>query len=342
MLDKPENEGSLLANSDAEPTRLIMTSHSIDGTFESCPRRFEFMHGWLKAPERESNKFAADVGTAIHEGVQEWQRQLHAGKSHETASALGELALLRWWPWIGEAQRIADGGTIGLRTLGNGLLLLSAIIEHPLWNDWELVEVEGFGPAIEVPWRIVHKSLGVVTAPSGEPAYFATQGKIDFILRHKRLGTYRIWDIKTTEKALPAHDAAFRFSGQAGQYGLVLDHALGLNWEQNGLDITYLIAMFDADGPVVYPLTYKLDPEEIQDSIDVKVERLLRMRAYCETGHWPRRAHGCEFYGVPCGFLDICQRRDNDFIAEWFEFETAAGRFSDYDRVYEPVWTLEA
>lgn len=325
----------------AQFAESIITSHSIDGTFESCPRRFEFLHMYMRAPEKESDAYAADVGTAIHEATQEWQRQLFRGTSHYEAERLGEIELLKFWPWQVEDNRKANSLPVGQRTLGNALLLLNLIYESPIWVEWELVSIEGFGPAIEVPWRIVHRSLGLIPMPYNKSGYFCTQGKIDFILRHKKTGKYRVVDLKTTEKNLPAHNAAFRFSGQAGQYGMVLDHALGLDWEHNGLDVTYVIIHF-ADELTVYPIDYHLDLDEVRDAIDVKLERLNRMKNYALSGHWSRRAHGCEFFGVPCGFLDICQRRDRDFVERWFEFEIASGRFKEYKRVYDPIWVLEA
>jgi len=143
------------------------------------------------------------------------------------------------------------------------------------------------------------------------------------------------------EKSLPSHDAAFRFSGQVGQYGIVLDHALGLDWQRNGLSVTYLLAVFD-ENLTVYPLTYDMDPDEISDSVAVKMDRMQRMKQYAMQDYWPRRAHGCDFYGVPCGFLDICKRRDKKFIESWFEFEKVSGRFREHRRIYDPVWVLEA
>lgn len=321
---------------------FITTSHSIDATFESCARRFEFLHVYMKAPAFESDAFAADVGTAIHEGTQEWQRRKFFGVDEASARSLGEMQFLRFWPWETEQHKQRNGGKIMPRSLGNALMMLENMFNSEFWDSWELVAIEGFGPAIEVPWRIVHKSLGLVNLPYGKRGYFVTQGKIDFILRHKKLGVYQVIDIKTTEKKAPSHNAAFRFSGQAGQYGLILSHALGIDWQHEGLDVTYLMALFEEDEQRIYPLNYHLEPEEIQDSIDVKLERLLRMRSFAERGHWPRRAHGCDFYGNPCGFLDICTRREPKYLEEWFEFEKHSGRFRDYKRIYEPIWILEA
>lgn len=328
------------------PDELLITSHSIDGTYESCARRFEFLHAYMSAPEYESSAFAADVGTALHEAVQEWARQLYLDPSNRRkAVEAGYVMLLRWWPWEVEDQRRADSLAIGRRTLGNAVLMYEAILNHEIWDEWELAEVEGFGPAIEVPWRIVHTSLGKVPVRRGKGikmVFIATQGKIDFILRHKRTGLYRVLDLKTTEKSKVAHDAAFRFSGQAGQYGIVLDHALGLDWVNQGLDITYLLAYFNETENEVYPIHYHLDAEEVADSIDIKVRRLNQMRDQALAEHFPRRSHGCEFYGTPCGFLDICNRRDSSFIREWLDFEEASGRFRKHERVYEPVWNLES
>jgi hypothetical protein len=297
---------------------------------------------YLKAPEFESDAWAADVGTALHEATQTWQRSLYAGVPDKQARVLGEIQLLKYWPWDVEDRRVLMKLPIGLRTMGNALLLLEAIYDSDFWQEWELVTIEGFGAAIEVPWRIVHRSLGLVKRPYDKVGYLATQGKIDFILRHRVTKRYRAVDLKTTMKQLPAHDASFRFSGQVGQYGMVLDHALNLDWEHNGLDVTYFIAMFADDGPLVYPLSYHLDPEEVSDSIHVKMERLQRMHHYATQEYWPRRAHGCDFYGRPCGFLDICARRDKKFVETWFEFEKTNDRFRDYKRIYEPIWVLEA
>lgn len=321
----------------------ITTSHSIDGTFESCARRFEFLHSYQRAPDYESDAFAADVGTALHEAIQEWQRKLFYGVDDEKARESAYLMLLKWWPWATEERRFVNKRATGNRRLETAILLLEETMNYnEFWEQWELVSIDGFGPAIEVPWRIVHKSIGVIKDAWDKSVYLATQGKIDLLMRHRTTRQYRVIDIKTTEKALPAHDAAFRFSGQGGQYAMVLGHAVGTDWETNGLDVTYLIMFFSDDGPVVYPLPYHLDPEEIEDSIRVKIERLNRMKSYADADHWPRRTHGCEFYGTPCGFLDICHRRDKPFVREWFEFEIAADRFKHYARIYDPVWTMEA
>jgi len=315
--------------------KYVVTSHSIDGTFESCPRRFEFRHIYQRVPATEPRGLAADVGTALHEATQEWTKDYDNDRS--------DLTLLRWWPWQLEAAREDSGMKDHKRSLGNALLLLDRIRRDPFWDDWEVAILPDRSHAIELPWRINHLSLGSFKHPqTGEELFLATQGKIDWILRHKReRNRYMVCDLKTTVLDEAAQQASFRFSGQAGQYGLVLAQALNLPWQEQGLEVTYLVAEFSEFGePIVSPLHHKLDPMELWESLEAKNERLDRMIRMGNKGFWPRRSHGCAFYGTPCGFLDICHRRDPDFLEDWFSFDQE--RFRKESRIYDPLWTIDA
>lgn len=315
--------------------KYFVTSHSIDGTFESCPRRFEFMYLYQRRPASEPRGLAADVGTALHEAVQEWTRT----RDLDIAS----VTLLRWWPWKLEQQRNEMGKTDHKRTIGNALLLLERIVNHPFWDEWEVAKLPDGSFAIELPWRINHISLGTIPHPvTGEPYYLATQGKIDWILQHKiQRNRFMATDLKTTILDEPAQQASFRFSGQAGHYGLVLAHAIDLPWHKLGLEVTYFVGEFGDHGePETNPLHHELEPEEVYDSIEGKNERLRRMIAMGTAKFWPRRSHGCAFYGTPCGFLDICHRRDPKWLDMWFRFDHDT--FKEESRVYEPIWTIDA
>lgn len=150
-----------------------------------------------------------------------------------------------------------------------------------------------------------------------------------------------VCDLKTTILNEVAQQASFRFSGQAGQYGLVLSAAIDHPWREQGMDVTYFVAEFGEHGlPDTNPLQYHLEPSEIYESIEAKNERLRRMISMGQSGFWPRRSHGCSFYGNPCGFLDVCHRREPDFLTQWFAAERQ--QFELERRIYEPFWTLEA
>jgi len=328
--------------------RPIVTSHSIDGTFESCPRKFEFMHVYQQLPEGGSSGFAAEVGTALHEAVQAWARlALFPGRDrkahHGIAIEEGYKVLLRWWPWTLEQVSLEDKKTgIKQRSLGEAILLFEEIVRDEFWESWELIDIGDFGLSIEVPYRIVHASLGTVPLPTGSHGYFVTQGKIDFILRNRYTGEVRVFDLKTTVKDERAHEAAFKWSGQGPGYAMILAQALDFDWKKWGLKVTYVVSNFaTADGSesaTVNLRTYEYTVEQVQDGIDLKVERLERMQKYAANDHWPRRSHGCDAFGQPCAYMGICQRRDSDFIRAWFAFEG----YQEATRIYEPIWELVA
>lgn len=328
--------------------KAIVTSHSIDGTFEYCARRFEFAHVWKRTPEGGSTGFAAEVGTALHEAVQAWARlALFPGRDRKAENPLaveaGMKALLRWWPWSLEDVSLEAGKQgIKQRSLGEAILLFEEIIGQEFWESWELISIGDFGLSIEVPWRISHASLGTFPLYGGELGFLATQGKIDFILRQRYTGEIRVFDLKTTVKDKRAHEAAYKFSGQGPNYAMVIAQALGFNWKERGLAMSYIVSNFaSADGSEdasVNLYTYTYSPAEIQDGIDLKHDRMMRMKGYAERKWWPRRSHGCDSFGNPCPFMGICPRRDEDFIAAWFAFEG----YEESSRIYEPIWELIA
>lgn len=306
----------------------LITSHSIDGTFESCPRRFEFRHVLGQVPDVDESGFAADAGTAMHEALQQWCR---TGRVED-----GYLTLMRWWPWHAEDTRLRKDS----RNFEQATLLLKMLMEDKFWDDWEVATLPSGDKAIELAYRINHHSLGTFQHPrTGRETYLADQGKIDFIVRHKRTGVLMVLDLKTTTYDESLHEAAFRFSGQGGGYGAVMSTAVGHDFRQHGIRVCYLLAEFGPLGPVVRPFEYEISPDEVEDFIITKRLRLERMLAFARADYWPRRQHGCVFYKTPCGYLDVCHRRDKKFLLDWFAAES--DRFKFKERIYEPYWILE-
>lgn len=315
--------------------RYLVTSHSIDGTYENCPKRFMFRHLYEQIPVSEPRGLAADVGTALHEAVQDWTK-------HGDLDRAGQI-LLYWWPWDLEEKREAAGLKDYKRTLGNALLLLEEITKSTIWDEWEVAILPDGQPAIELAWRINHISLGSFKHPvDGGETFLATQGKIDWIMRHRvQRNRYMPLDLKTTIMNEEAQAASFRFSGQAGQYGIIVSHAIGKDWATDGLEVCYLVAEFSEHGaPEVIPYHYQLESIEVLESIEAKNDRLRRQLHNATTGFWPRRSHGCAFYQTPCGFLDVCHRSEPDFLWRWFE--SNRDKVKSESRIYEPYWVIDA
>lgn len=320
---------SQLISQPSPEREYLVTSHSIDGTFESCARRFEFRHVAGVIPDIEDSGFAADAGTAIHEALQDWARH---GRNLEKAY----LTLAKWWPWKVEDERLRQDA----RNFGNAILMLDALVQHEFWDEWEVASLPDGTSAIELAFRINHHSLGSFLHPrTGKSTFLATQGKVDFILRNKVDGRLMVMDLKTTILGEDAHEAAFRFSGQAGQYGMVLSVAVGHDFRKYGLEVCYFIADFEPTGPKCKPFIYELSADEVEDSIAAKNDRLDRMLKYARQQWWPRKSHGCNFFQKPCGFLEVCHRRDYEFLIPWF---SADSRFKFKERIYEPYWILDA
>lgn len=334
-----------LIDVDGVMAKPIVTSHSIDGTFGFCPRKFEFAHVYLQVPDSSAVGMAAEVGTALHEAVQAWAKVYLAPGATQTedlnrqAMAAGLLALAQWWPWVGESiafkeKRLASKQ----RSLPRATALFFRIIDHPFWKEYELATMKDGSAAIEIPWRIIHRSLGTAKDAMGVDRVLVTQGKIDFVLRHKASGKLRVWDLKTSNKANEMIDASYRFSGQAIGYTIVVAGAVGFDWSGTGIDVTYLTCSF-VDFQVT-PHSYHMSPEEVDDYLRTRNLILGQMMTHLRDGWWPRRQHGCDNFMSACHYMDVCHRRDARFISAWFEGDDIP--FAERPRIYEALWTFNA
>ena len=320
----------------------LTTSYSIVETFESCPRRFEFAHvyGYQLALSAQKT-YAADVGTALHEAIQAWaaiRLMADRGIGREVeAEEAGLMALLRWWPWVGEILETPE--KLAVRSLSRAIMIFYTVIESQWWDQWEVL-VDGDGkPAIEIAWKITHASIEGFIDHDGHQRQFVTQGKIDFILRHRHTGEIRVVDIKTTTDAPRTMDAKFRFSGQATGYATVVAAVVGHDWREHGLKATYLCCPFGtADSlPEMTPVTHAYSPADIQGLIADNTLRFRRMREYGNLGRWPRRASGCISFGSTCAYYNICHRDDSEFIKNWLDFTEV---IQPRERIYDAQWML--
>lgn len=296
-----------------EGVRLIYTSHSIDNVFDGCARKFEFLNVWEKRPPRESG-FAAQVGTAMHEGLGAWLIARAEGKTEQQATQAGFMALLKWYPWDEEYEQATQ-----IRGIDKTIALFYALIRSHEWDDWELLRVEEYGWAVEIPFVIIHKSIGVFRIKNtGEDAMLATQGKIDFVLQHRRTRAIRTWDLKNTILDANLVRSEYTYSGQQTGYGQVVQAMLGLE-SPTAFDIVYIVARFSAtEVPQIQVVPIAKTDEDIEDYWGAKFDRLMRMRNYAERGWFPRRNGSCNSWNHECSCFDICHTRDNDTIRLWY------------------------
>lgn len=311
------------------PVKFITTSHSVDNLFDYCARKFEFATMYDKRPDRDSG-FAADVGTALHEGLQRYVLLRNAGENEQHCVEQAYLTLLQWYPFADERDQHT-----GVRSFDNTNLMLYKLMRWEGWDDWELVQVDGFGWGIEIPFRIRHESIGsFVSKNTGETCMLATQGKIDFVLRHKKTGVIATLDLKTTIVSEDLVEAEYKHSGQQVGYSQVIQHLLGE--VLNEFDVYYLVAHFRSDDePKIHLVKIEKDSDAIDDYWLGKIERLMRMRYYAEAGWFPRTNGGCHSWNKQCSFFKICQKRDYSVIQRWFDTE-----LTDPIRLYDYVIDL--
>lgn len=291
----------------------ILMSHTISNLANYCMRKFELMFMFGNRPARESG-YAADVGTALHNGTQTYLIALADGHDHTAAEAKGFIEFLKAFPFDLEQEQKSQS-----RSFENAVLLLTNLFESPIWDEWELVQVDGHGWAVEVPFIIRHTTTpGIIHAPEyGGDHMFVTQGKIDLIMRHKVSGKIRTLDIKTTLLDERLWEGEYKFSGQQIGYTHVLNAMLGIDPES--FEVGYVIACFSGDHPRVeyYPL--EKPSEVIEDYWRTQLDTLTRIKEYIEQGWFPRRNGGCVTWSSPCNALSICSSRDHKLIKRWFE-----------------------
>lgn len=290
--------------------KLIVTSHSIDNLFDYCARKFEFAHRYERRPVFKESGYAADVGTALHRGTQAWLIARHEGLSESEARIRGAFDFMLHFPWEEEVNQ----GT-NVRSFDNCVVALEDIWARPEWNEWELVKVERGGKtawAVEVPWLMIHSSLGPVA--TGE--YLATQGTIDFIMRHKVSHKICPWDLKTTIQSMDLNRSKYEFSGQQVGYGQVVEALL--NNKIRELTVFYMVVQISGQGSTIEVLDIHKSQDALEDYWLDKLDRLARIKAYVARGRFPRTNGGCFSYNTECAFFDVCKSRDDDFLKEWF------------------------
>jgi len=315
----------------------ITLSHSNDAVLETCARKFEFMYVYQQMPALEGSQTAqsaANVGTAVHEAAQEWARARLVEKVSETEAlerAFYVLAL--HWDFRNETH---------VRPLGAAARLIELFAAHSFWREWSICEIEGFGPAIEVPFQIHHEKQRAKAAG----IQFITQGKIDFIVKHNVTGEIRCVDLKTTSKASDTWGGEYRYSDQGPVYSFPLQVISGKPIGDS-ISVTYFMLSFTKEQHVlgnpesfdltVQPQTFEYDSDLLSEMWETKHERMDRIIRYVQKDKWPRTTHGCVSWSSVCPYFRVCHLRDKKQLERWFSFDDWVTR----TREYAPLWVFE-
>lgn len=298
-----------------QPTDFLRVSYSSLNTFASCPRKFEFDKLYPKPSGREEF-YAGAVGTALHEGYQEYM----VSRNRDSATWKFMLA----FPFELESYESND-----YRSFNACLQTLEEMFNHIQMDEYELAQIkrpDGVDvPALEVPFELRFNNYRL---PDGRGVAFI--GYIDMITRSRMTGLYQTMDIKTSRMKINDATGKFRFDSQQVPYGIVVDHVAAESITE--FEVLYLSAYIDLIQPEVSMYKFKKTQTDIQEWVANKVVQLDQMVSFIESDYFPRTDGGCMFFNRPCRYLEPCRTRDRKMLEAWF----LEGREPHVDEPFEP------
>lgn len=307
-----------------EPTEYLRVSYSSLLLADTCLRKFEFNKLYPRRV-RDPDAFAADVGTALHHGYQDYL----VNQDLERAIWI----LMRDYPYMGEFNQRYDD-----RSLEACISTLEEMTHEANMTEWELMSIrkpptdehpEGeIVPAIEVPFALRLKGI---VLPDGRGIEYT--GFMDAALRNLGTGLVRTMDIKTHRRTLVDATPKYRFDGQQVPYGIVLEHLMGNSVDE--FEVLYLDTYVDLVSPRVQLYPFHKDSEDLQEWLINTVLRVQRIQRAMEMDYFPRTDGGCLNWNRPCYFLEVCQTRDRPSIEEWL----LMGEEPEADKREEP-WII--
>lgn len=277
------------------PKRIVL-SHSTTGTLTNCPRQYELAHA-VNLGGGSQDQFAADVGHALHDGVQEYVR------TRELKRSL--FKFLTSFPYDGEYAPERHG-----RKDRSLEACVSAFQSMACSFDWSRYEPAQFHVGDSVVDGIeISFAIQLLNTGCDIPIYF--MGHIDLVLYELLTRKYVIFDLKTTRQSSKLLEPHWRFDQQTVPYGLIIPALEGK--PIGDLTTHYVVTYIDLMEPKTVDFPVTNTEEQIQDWAMGLADTVLRVRRYLRT-QWPRSASGaaCVTFNTPCRFFDVCASRDTE------------------------------
>lgn len=283
----------------AENAKFLRVSFSSLGTEEGCSRKFELSKLYPQ-PAVRRDSFAADVGSALHAGYQNYL------VTQDGDQAMWAMA--KAFPYELEQYEDKD-----FRNLEACVSTLDEMIESSVFREYELAQIHHpsgkIVPAIEVPFEIRFKGI---TLPDGRGVAFV--GFIDAIMRSRITGAYRTMDIKTHRRTLQDATAQYIYNSQQIPYGLVIEQVANPDADLSFFEVLFYDVFVDLVSPRVTPYEFRIDKNAMQEWLMNTVLQLNEIKRYLELDYFPRTGHGCLSWNRACHFIDVCQSRDRQAI----------------------------
>lgn len=314
-----------------EPTEYLRLSYSSLNTFSSCPRKFEFDKMYPKRVKDDQDWYAADVGSALHAGYQDYL--IHKDKEQAI------WVFMQAFPYEGEFMQTND-----YRGFDASLATLEEMFNDAKMTDYDLAKIKRplnesereanaehtqrmlahndattppfplggvVVPAIEVPFEIRFKGI---TLPDGRGVSFT--GYLDAILQNMMTGMFRTMDIKTGRVNTKDSTPKFKFNSQQVPYGIIVDHLA--QGEVESFEVLYLDCYIDLLEPRVALYPFLKNKTDINEWCINKVIQIEQLSKYIGADYFPRTDSGCLFYQSPCRYIEPCISREKESLIDWF------------------------
>lgn len=264
---------------------IVELSHSGLATFNSCPKKFAFRKIIANAYEERRETDATAVGSALHDGIQEYMRSRNKMKAFE--------ALILRHP-----IELYDSSKAATYSVETSLIVLEYIIEHSPLVDYDLAYFkngDNLIPGTEVAFLLIIEL---------EHLIFHVRGFIDLVLQEPLDNSFFAVDIKTTTaQAMDTLAAKYKWDWQTTSYGIPLNALLGNKPRFR----TGIFGVIQSDRTPAYAF-----PNEIRTTADIEayqyylVDSCRRIEKYYRDDMFPRGPNSCITYGKPCFYHDKC------------------------------------
>lgn len=270
---------------------IVEISHSGLNSFSSCPKRFAFRKIITTMDNGRDSSDAADAGSALHEGLQEYMRSRDEDKAVEAIALHHQIELQNTdkasvysleaviWTFYRCIREEPDEGGLNL-------------------GDYELATFVKDGveyPATEIPFLVEIET---------EHMMFHQRAYMDFVLRHPYSGKYVVVDAKTTTAQAKANfHVKYRWDYQVTSYGIPLQALLG---ETGSFHVgIYGVILSDRDPKLTFPL-FERKISDIEDYQFYLTDKCRQIEHYWLQQRFPRNPSGCHSFGKACHYLNDC------------------------------------
>ena len=259
--------------------------HSGLNTFGSCPRKWAFNKAIVNFSEDREAKTAADVGTAIHEGLQEYVI------SKDVDAALAKMALAH-------PIELNRGDNAAAYSLEAATITLLHAIESGELDNFVLATF------IKDGVRIPAVEIGFMVEIEMEHIIIHLRGFIDLVVQSRASDQFMAIDIKTTtERGAESFDVKYKFDWQTTSYGIPLQGLLGI---EGSFDTGILgVGLSDRDPLVVFK-PFRRKKADVEEYYYYLLDKCASIQRYWLAQRFPRDPKACLSFNKTCYFFNSC------------------------------------